>query len=122
MRRASILELPYMLAEPLSSDVMHAVEFIADNHVEINAVRLDALNRLKRVASALLERNRAYVATHAKRAYRHMGLDYHILLMKWLQHHTQVEDKAIPDLLLEGMPVVGMGLHSPFFDADPAPP
>eukprot|EP00971_Amphidinium_carterae_P325562 6455905-Amphidinium_carterae.3 len=42
--------------------------------------------------------------------------------MKWLQHHTQVEDKAIPDLLLKGLPIVGVGLHYPFFDADPAPP
>eukprot|EP00971_Amphidinium_carterae_P078554 1554105-Amphidinium_carterae.1 len=41
--------------------------------------------------------------------------------MKWLQQQTQVEDRAVPDLLLKGMPIVGVGLHSPFFDADPSP-
>eukprot|EP00971_Amphidinium_carterae_P051283 1009683-Amphidinium_carterae.1 len=121
MRRASLLQLPYMLAEPLGSDVMSTIAFIAAHHDTIDDVRLAALQRLQRVATSLSERNREYVAAHSGTAYRHMRLDYHVLLMKWLQQQTQIEDRAVPDLLLQGMPIVGEGLTSPFFDADPSP-
>eukprot|EP00971_Amphidinium_carterae_P255408 5070400-Amphidinium_carterae.1 len=120
MRRASLLQLPYMLTEPLHPDVMSTIAFVAANHSNIEEIRLAALQRLEHVANALSERNQEYTHQHAGVAYRRMGLNYHILAMKWLQQQTQVEDRAIPDLLLKGMPVVGVGLHSPFFDADPS--
>eukprot|EP00971_Amphidinium_carterae_P165329 3277114-Amphidinium_carterae.1 len=42
--------------------------------------------------------------------------------MKWLQQQTHIEDKAVPDLLLSGLPIVGKGVSSPFFVDMPAPP
>eukprot|EP00971_Amphidinium_carterae_P346080 6487334-Amphidinium_carterae.2 len=42
--------------------------------------------------------------------------------MKRLQHHTQIEDKAVPDLLLKGMPIVGEGLSLPHFRCRPSAP
>ena len=45
-----------------------------------------------------------------------MGKKLHIPLMKWLQRITDVEDKAVPDLCLHGMPIVGEALESPFFE------
>eukprot|EP00971_Amphidinium_carterae_P104983 2078822-Amphidinium_carterae.1 len=122
MRRASLLNLPYMLAEPLGADLMDAITFIADNHANIDQVRLDALDRFKRVSAALVDRSRHYAARHAGKAYTHMRLEYNVLAMKWLQHQTGIEDMAVPDLLLSGMPVVGMGLPSPFFTDAPSPP
>eukprot|EP00971_Amphidinium_carterae_P270843 5374493-Amphidinium_carterae.1 len=122
MRRASLLTLPYMLAEPLGADLMDAITFIADQHHDIDKVRLDALTRLKRVCAALADRSRAYASSRAGRAYKQMHLEYNVLAMKWIQQQTGIEDRAVPDLLLSGMPVVGKGLPSPFFTDAPSPP
>eukprot|EP00971_Amphidinium_carterae_P349298 6490949-Amphidinium_carterae.1 len=122
MRRASLLSLPYMLVEPLGEDLMQAVTFIADHHADIDQVRLNALSRLTRVCTALADRSRAYASARAGQAYRQMRLEYNVLAMKWIQHQTGIEDRAVPDLLLSGMPIVGMGLPSPFFADAPSPP
>eukprot|EP00971_Amphidinium_carterae_P174596 3461130-Amphidinium_carterae.1 len=42
--------------------------------------------------------------------------------MKWLQQQTNVEDRAVPDPLLSGLPIVGKGISSPFFVDMPTPP
>eukprot|EP00971_Amphidinium_carterae_P193365 3837122-Amphidinium_carterae.1 len=50
-----------------------------------------------------------------------MRLEYNVLTMKWLQQRTNIEDRAVPDLLLSGLPIVGKGLTSTFFvDAPPS--
>ena len=46
---------------------------------------------------------------------KRLGCKINAPVMRWLQEILNIEDKAVPDLCLTGMPIIGEALQSNFF-------
>jgi hypothetical protein len=85
---------------------------------KLREVRMEEL----RSKALELEDERKVTALEAGETFKKIGSPIHIPLLRWLISRCDAMDKAVPDLLLLGMPVVGAALRSPYFEDynDPA--
>eukprot|EP00971_Amphidinium_carterae_P347269 6489178-Amphidinium_carterae.1 len=94
VRRATLLQPPYLLSEPLAGDLQSTIAFVAEDPCRLQQARESALAELQQVCASLKQPSELYAAQHAGRAYRHMQLSYNVLAMKWLQTRVDVADPA----------------------------
>ena len=100
----------------LSQDLLDATQYLSQNSQDIQKLRLEKLFQLKNVAASdlFLEKRKEdnqKASTNAKR----LGCKINTPVMRWLQELVNIEDKAVPELCLTGMPIVGEALQSNFF-------
>ena len=109
---------PQWSEDSLHEDVDRSIEALAASKREIVKSRLHLMSILKSKSEELKPEKDLCYADAAYTA-KKLGCKLHVPLMKWLQDVTKVEDRAVPDLCLTGMPIVGDALESPFFHAYP---
>lgn len=113
---AKDLSHPFSTLSVLKADHMKALEYTDVECDVANLHRLKTLAKWRDLASSSevqsLQRKHH---EHAGVAARKLGLKPRTALMSELGKLYQVEDTAVPELCVRGMPIVGTALTSPFF-------
>lgn len=113
---AKDLSHPFNTLSVLKDDHLEALEHSGTDCRGANMQRLKTLAKWKELAGS--DRVKDLQAAHHKRASvaaKKLGLKPRTGLMSVLGSLYHVEDKAVPELCVTGMPIVGKALTSPFF-------
>ena len=117
LKEAIRLKHPFNSGEALKQDHRKVLSFFESNSLSNNTNRLRSLAELRVLAksSEVVSRNnhlRQGAGSNAKR----LGLKPNVALIELLTKKFSLEDTAIAELCLSGMPIVGEALQSPFFN------
>lgn len=117
LSRAVKLKHPFNSREVLKEDHSKALKAFGKPPLENNARRLRTLAELRVLAKSkdIANRNEVLRQKAGSNATQ-LGLKPNVALMEALTKRYAIEDTAIPDLCLKGMPIVGTALTSPLFN------
>ena len=117
LAQAKTLKHPFDSMTSVKTDHADAAAWLARHGREALRIRLRRLGEIRQLAdSEDMKRQRTEANLRASLTARKFGCKPHVPLMTKLQDVTSVEDKAVPELCLSGMPIVGPALTSPFVD------
>ena len=121
LEQAKLLEHPFESISMLKLNHARSIESLASQGVKMNEVRLAILQRLRRERDELVPSQKARNCKIAWTA-KALGARPNTLLLRSLQDRLDIEDKAVPTLLEEGMGIIGDASVSPFFEPFDLPP
>ena len=115
------LELAKSLSHPgldegeLPEDLRSSIRAVSDRGLELVHHRLQVIHTLETRCKDL-ESARVEAFDSAGFTFRTMRSPLHIPLMKFIGEIAKIEDRALPDKLLIGLPIIGPADESPFFE------
>jgi len=117
LREAVRLKHPFNSGEVLKRDHQTSLGFLRNSPLDNNTSRLKTLAELRVLAKSkdISERDKTLKLTAGENA-KQLGLKPNVALIEALTKRFSIEDTAIPELCLSGMPIVGEALCSPFFN------
>ena len=117
LSKALELSHPFNSAASLKDDHQNVLGRLSNNPVADLKRRLLILESWKRLGQSqdVLDLQKVHDSAACDNA-RKLGLKPRTALMARLQDLYSIEDKAVPQLCRQGMPIVGKALESPFFD------
>ena len=105
----------------IKSDHEEAVRFLSENKLSVNKFRMKQLARLR----SMVDGDQASQRKESEKACwtcKKLQVKPRTVTMRRLQDILNIEDKEVPDICLEGLPIIGHASCSPFFEEMEVPP
>ena len=121
VRTAKRLKHPFDGEFSIKSDHEEAVRFLNENKLSVNKFRMKQLARLR----SMVDGDRASQRKESQKACwtcRKLQVRPSTVTMRRLQSVLDIEDKEVPNICLEGLPIIGDASCSPFFEEMEVPP